>query len=170
VDAGVNVSPDSIVTTAGSLNAMGLCLQVLTKPGDLVAVESPCYYGILQLIEAYGLQAIEIPSHPETGLSLEALQLALKQWPLKAIVTVSSFTNPLGCSILDERKKALVSLLERYQVPLIEDDIYGDLFFGERRTCAVKAFDTQGLVLLCSSLSKTIDPQLRVDGFGWTVS
>lgn len=167
VDAGVNVSPDSIVTTAGSLNAIGLCLQVLTKPGDLVAVESPCYYGLLQLIEAYGLQAIEIPLHPETGLSLEALQLALEQWPLKAIVTVSSFTNPLGCSIPDERKKELVSMLERYQVPLIEDDIYGDLFFGERRTSAVKAFDTQGLVLLCSSLSKTIDPQLRV---GWVLA
>lgn len=167
VDAGVAVSPDSIVTTAGCLNAMGLCIQVLTRPNDLVAVESPCYYGILQLIEAYGLKAIEIPAHPETGLSLEALRLAMEQWPLKAVLTVSSFSNPLGCSIPDERKKELVSLLEQYQVPLIEDDIYGDLYFGERRTNAVKAFDSQGLVLLCSSLSKTIDPQLRV---GWILA
>ena len=167
VDAGVAVSPDSIVTTAGCLNAMGLCIQALTKPEDLVAVESPCYYGILQLIEAYGLKAIEIPAHPETGLSLEALRLAMEQWPLKAVLTVSSFSNPLGCSIPDERKKELVSLLEQYQIPLIEDDIYGDLYFGERRTRAIKAFDSQGLVLLCSSLSKTIDPQLRV---GWILA
>ena len=167
VDAGVAVSPDRIVTTAGCLNAMGLCIQALTRPEDVVAVESPCYYGILQLIEAYGLKAIEIPAHPETGLSLEALRLAMEQWPLKAVLTVSSFSNPLGCSIPDERKKELVSLLEEYQVPLIEDDIYGDLYFGERRTRAVKALDSQGLVLLCSSLSKTIDPQLRV---GWILA
>ncbi|AJQ94722.1 PLP-dependent aminotransferase family protein [Gynuella sunshinyii] len=167
MDAGVAVSPDSIVTTAGSLNAMGLCLQVLTRPGDLVAVESPCYYGILQLIEAYGLKAIEVPTHPETGLSLEALKLAMEQWPLKVILTVPSFSNPLGCSIPDERKKALVRLLEQYQVPLIEDDVYGDLYFGTHRPGAIKAFDKQGLVLLCSSLSKTIDPQLRV---GWVLA
>lgn len=167
VDAGVAVSPDSIVTTAGSLNAMGLCVQVLTKPGDVVAVESPCYYGILQLVEAHGLKAVEIPVHPETGMSLEALRLAMEQWPLKAVVTVSSFSNPLGCSIPDERKKALVSLLEQYEVPLIEDDVYGDLYFGERRTSAVKAFDTRGWVLLCSSLSKTIDTQIRV---GWILA
>jgi DNA-binding transcriptional MocR family regulator len=167
VDAGVAVSPDSIVTTLGSLNAMSLCVQILTKPGDVVAVESPCYYGILQLIEAYGLKAIEIPVHPETGMSIEALRLAMEQWPLKVVFIVSSFSNPLGCSIPDERKKELVSLLEQYHVPLIEDDIYGDLYFGDRRTSAVKAFDSQGLVLLCSSMSKTINPQLRV---GWVLA
>ena len=167
VDAGVAVSPDSIVTTGGCLNALGLCLQVLTRPGEVVAIESPCYYGILQLIEAYGLKAIEIPVHPETGLSLEALRLALEQWPLRAVLTVSSFSNPLGCSIPDERKKELVAMLEQYQVPLVEDDIYGDLYFGERRSKAIKAFDNQGLVLLCSSLSKTIDPLLRV---GWILA
>ncbi|WP_108125026.1 PLP-dependent aminotransferase family protein [Saccharospirillum mangrovi] len=167
VDAGVAASPDSIVTTIGSLNAMGLCLQALTQPGDLVAVESPCYYGILQLIESCGLRAIEIPVHPETGMSLEALKLAMEQWPIAAVLSVSSFSNPLGCSIPDDRKRALVALLEQYEVPLIEDDIYGDLYFGERRTHAIKAFDTQGWVLLCSSLSKTIDPQLRV---GWVLA
>ncbi len=167
VYAGVSVSPESVVTTVGTLNAIGLCLRVLTKPGDVVAVESPCYYGILQLIEANDLKAIEIPAHPETGMSLEALKLAMEQWPLKAVLTVSSFSNPLGCSIPNERKKELVALLEQFQVPLIEDDVYGDLYFGERRTYAVRAFDTQGLVFLCSSLSKTIDPQLRV---GWIVA
>ena len=167
VDAGVTVSPDSIITTVGSLNAMGLCVQALTQPGDVVAVESPCYYGILQLVESHGLKAVEIPVHPETGMSLEALQLAMEQWPLAAVITVSNFSNPLGCSIPVERKRALVKLLEQYEVPLIEDDIYGDLYFGERRPQAIKAYDTQGWVLLCSSLSKTIDPQLRL---GWVLA
>jgi len=167
VYAGVSASPDNVVTTVGTMNAIGLCVRALTKPGDVVAVESPCYYGILQLIEANDLKAIEIPAHPETGMSLEALKLAMEQWPLKAVLTVSSFSNPLGCSIPEERKKGLVALLEQYQIPLIEDDVYGDLYFGKRRTCAVKAFDGQGLVFLCSSLSKTIDPQLRV---GWIIA
>lgn len=167
IDAGIAVSPDTIVTSVGSLNAMGLCLQALTQPGDVVAVESPCYYGILQLIESYGLRAVEIPVHPETGMSLEALKLAMEQWPIAAIITVSNFSNPLGCSIPEARKRALVALLEQYEVPLIEDDIYGDLYFGERRPKTIKAFDTQGWVLLCSSVSKTIDPQVRV---GWVLA
>jgi len=166
VDAGVFVSPDAIVTTSGCQNAMSLCLRVITQPGDIVAVESPCYYGLLQMIESFGLKAIEIPAHHETGISLEALQLALEQWPIKAILTVSTFSNPLGCCMPDERKQALVNLLERYDIPLVEDDIYGELYFGERRPRAVKAFDPDGRVLLCSSLSKTVDPQLRM---GWVV-
>jgi len=164
VDGGVFVSPDAIVTTSGCQNALSLCLRVITQPGDIVAVESPCYYGLLQMIEAFGLKAIEIPAHHETGISLEALQLALEQWPIKAILTVSTFSNPLGCCMPDERKQALINLLQRYDIPLVEDDIYGELYFGERRPKAVKAFDPDGRVLLCSSLSKTVDPQLRI---GW---
>ena len=166
VDAGIFISPEALVTTAGCQNAMALCLRVLTQPGDIVAVESPCYYGLLQMIETFGLKAIEIPAHHETGLSLEALQLALEKWPIKAILSVSTFSNPLGSTIPDERKQALVELLVRYDVPMVEDDIYGDLYFGDRRPKAVKAFDPDGRILLCSSLSKTIDPQLRV---GWVM-
>ncbi|WP_020409914.1 PLP-dependent aminotransferase family protein [Hahella ganghwensis] len=166
VDAGVFVSPEAIITTAGCQNAMALCLRVLTQPGDIVAVESPSYYGLLQMIEAFGLKALEIPSNHETGISLEALQLALEKWPIKALLSVSTFSNPLGSTIPDERKQALIDLLVRYDIPLVEDDIYGDLYFGERRSKAVKAFDPDGRVLLCSSLSKTIDPQLRV---GWVM-
>lgn len=166
VDAGVFVSPESVVTTLGCQNAMALCLRVSTQPGDIVAVESPCYYGLLQMIETFGLKAIEIPAHHETGISLEALQLAMDQWPIKAVLTVSSFSNPLGCTIPDDRKKALVDLLVKYDIVLIEDDIYGDLFYGERRAKAIKAFDPDGRVMLCSSLSKTIDPQLRI---GWAL-
>lgn len=166
VDAGVFAPPESIIVTTGCQNAMAHCLRVVTQPGDIVAVESPCYYGQLQMIEALGLQTVEIPAHPETGLSLEALQLALDKWPIKAIMTVPTFSNPLGCNMPDENKRALVDLLDRYDIPLIEDDIYGDLHFAEQRPKAVKAFDKNGRVLLCSSLSKTIDPQF---GIGWII-
>lgn len=166
VDAGVFAPPESIIITSGCQNAMAHCLRVITQPGDIVAVESPCYYGQLQMIEAFGLQAVEIPAHPETGLSLEALQLALDKWPIKAILTVPTFSNPLGCNMPDGNKKALVDILERYDIPLIEDDIYGDLHYAEQRPKAIKAYDKSGRVLLCSSLSKTIDPQFRI---GWII-
>ena len=92
--------------------------------------------------------------------------MAIKQWPIKAVLSVTNFSNPLGCTIPDERKADLVDLLESHDLPLIEDDIYGDLYFGSRRPKAVKAYDTTGQVVLCSSLSKTVDPQLRV---GWII-
>ncbi|WLQ12884.1 PLP-dependent aminotransferase family protein [Hahella aquimaris] len=166
VDAGVFISPECIITSAGCQNAMALCLRVLTQPGDIVAVESPCYYGLLQMIETFGLKALEIPAHPQTGLSLEALQLALEKWPIKVVLTVATFSNPIGSLMPDERKAELVKILGRYDIPLIEDDVYGDLYFGDHRPKAVKAFDPDGRVLLCSSLSKTIDPQLRL---GWVM-
>src|SRR5690554_4466576 len=139
VDSGIFVSPEAVISTSGCQNAMALCLRVLTQPGDIVAVESPCYYGLLQVIEAFGLKAIEIPAHPETGMSIEALQLALAKWPIKVILSVPTFSNPLGCDMPMSRREELMTLLERYDIPMIEDDIYGDLNFGERRTKAVKS-------------------------------
>lgn len=165
-DEGYSVAPDSIVTTAGCQNALYLCLQVLTQRGDIVAVESPCYYGLLQMLEALGLRAIEIPSRSDTGMSLEALRLALSQWPVKAILTVANFSNPMGSLIPEDAKKELVAIANRFDVPIIEDDIYGDLCFGEQRPAPIKAFDTQGRVLTCGSVSKTLDPQFRT---GWVL-
>jgi len=164
VDAGVHVAPDQIVSTAGCQNAMALGLRVLTRPGDIIAIESPCYYGLIQMAEAFGLKVIEIPAHHDTGIGIEALKLALAKWPIKALVSVATFSNPLGSIIPDQRKQELIELLEKYDVPMIEDDIYGELYFGDRRPKSVKAFDRDGRVILCSSVSKTIDPQLRV---GW---
>jgi DNA-binding transcriptional MocR family regulator len=161
IDAGFSVAPDNLITTAGCQNALYLCLQVLTQKDDIVAVESPCYYGLLQMIEALGLHAIEIPARSDTGMSLEALKLALSQWPVKAILTVANFSNPTGSLMPDEAKAELVEMADHFDVPIIEDDLYGDLYFGETRPKAIKAFDTQGRVLLCSSMSKTLDPQLR---------
>ncbi len=166
VDAGVHLSADEIVVTAGCQGAISLCLQSLCCAGDIVAIESPAYYGLLQLVESLGLKVIEIPSDPSSGMSIEALKLALEQWPIKAILSVPNFSNPLGTRMPDENKRRLVSLINDYEIPLIEDDIYADLSYSEFRPKAVKAFDSEDRVLLCSSVSKVLEPQL---GMGWVM-
>lgn len=164
IDGGVHVSPDALITTLGAQNAISLALQAVTQPGDIVAVESPCYFGLLQMVEAMGLKAIEIPADAENGMSVDALKLALQQWPIKAILCISTFSNPLGCTIPDSHKQSIVDLAVRHDVCIIEDDIYGELQFDGPRPKTFKAFDPDGRVLWCSSVSKTMDPQLRV---GW---
>ena len=166
VDAGCSFSPDEVVVTSGCQEALVLCLRAVAQAGDTVAVESPTYYGTLHAIRALGLRALEIPTHPETGISLEALEMALDEWPVKACVLTPNGNNPLGTVMPDERKAQLLSLLAAHEVPLVEDDIYGDLIYAPVRPKAVKAWDREGRVLLCSSVSKTIAPGLRV---GWAV-
>ncbi|MDX1451342.1 MAG: PLP-dependent aminotransferase family protein [Oleiphilaceae bacterium] len=165
-EAGVFTNAEEVVITPGCQGAIGLCLRVLCRPGDIVAVESPTYYGLLQLIESQGLKALEIPTDPERGMSIPALRLALEQWPVKAILAVPNFSNPTGTLMPDSDKRELIGLLDEFDVPLIEDDIYGDLAYQSQRPKAVKSFDTQGRVLLCSSASKVLEPQL---GLGWVL-
>jgi DNA-binding transcriptional MocR family regulator len=164
IQAGCTLTPDQIVTTSGCQEAVSLCLRAVCRPGDTVAVESPIFYGILQAIESLGLQALEIPTHPRDGISIEALKNAVSQNRVSACLVMSNFSNPLGSCISDANKKSLVALLERRQIPLIEDDIYGELYFGSERPRVAKSFDKTGNVLLCSSFSKTIAPGYRV---GW---
>lgn len=164
LDAGCTLSPDDIVTTSGCQEALSLCLRAVAKPGDTVAIESPAFYGTLQTIEQMGLKAIEIPTCPRKGVSIEALRLALDRWKIKACLLVPNFSNPTGAVMPEERKKRLVQLLAEHEVPLIEDDIYGDLAFDARRPKAAKSYDRKGLVMLCSSFSKTLAPGYRV---GW---
>lgn len=164
--SGCTLSPDQIVTTSGCVEAVVLALQVLCKPGDAVAIETPVYFNFLQLIEALGLKALEIPASPRGGISLEALEYALdrNRGEVKACIVISNFNNPLGSLMSDQDKQKLVTLLENNQVPLIEDDIYGDLSYNDERPSVAKAFDKTGNVLLCSSISKTLAPGYRV---GW---
>lgn len=159
-------SPEDIVVTHGAREAVRLALMAVCEPGDLIAIESPTFYGLLQAIESCGMEALEIPTHPRDGLSLDALQLAIEQWPIKACLIVTNYNNPLGSCMSDERKQALVALLERHEIPLIEDDVYGDLGFGLRRPSVCKAWSRRGQVLYCNSFAKTLSPGLRV---GWLV-
>lgn len=166
LNTGCSLSPDQIVATAGTTEACYLALRTVTQPGDTVVIESPSYYAVLETMNSLGLNALELPTHPRDGMSLSALQSALENQSVSACMLVSNFSNPLGSCMSDRKKKTLVDLLNRYDVPLIEDDIYGDLNFEGTRPKAIKAFDTEGRVIYCSSVSKTLSPGLRV---GWCI-
>ncbi len=159
-----NLSEKDILTTAGCLSAISYCLMALTKRGDTIAVESPCFYGILQLAQSLGLKILELPTSPQTGVDMDSLSKVVQKTKLAACILVSNFNNPFGSLMPEEHKKGTVKLLEKYNVPLIEDDIYGDLYFGEKRPACCKSYDESGMVLLCSSVSKTLAPAYRV---GW---
>lgn len=161
------VELDEIVITNGAMEALNLCLQALTRPGDVVAVESPTFYSALQALERLNLRAVEVATHPRDGVDLDSLAQVLAQHPVKACWFMTSFQNPLGSLMPDSRKQALVALLASHKVPLIEDDVYSELYFGLRRPLPAKAFDRQGLVLHCSSFSKCLAPGYRV---GWVAA
>ncbi len=164
---GASVSPQEIVVTSGALEGLNLCLQALTRPGDLIAIESPTFYAGLQASERLGLKVIEIPSHPREGVSLDALADALRHHPIKACLFMLNFANPTGSCVSDEHKRALVALLHKHQVPLIEDDVYAELYFEREAPLCSKAMDTDGLVLHVSSFSKCLAPGYRV---GWVAA
>ena len=164
VNAGCSFSPADILITSGGTEALDFSLHAVCRPGEIVAIESPCYFATLQMLETHGLRALEIPTHPRDGISLEALEFAIEHNPVRAVIVISNFNNPLGSQITDERKKALVDLLTKHDIPLIENDVCGELYFGEKRPVVCKTFDTRGLVILLSSFSKDISPGLRL---GW---
>lgn len=167
VAAGCHLSPNDILITSGGTEAINFSLHAVCRPGDIVAIESPSYFGAFQTLEVHGLRALEIPTHPRDGISLEALEFAIEHNPIRAVFVISNFNNPLGSKIPDDRKKALVELLAKHEIPLIENDVSGEIYFGEKRPMVCKAFDTKGLVILVSSFSKDISPGLHL---GWVAA
>lgn len=153
---------EEIVVTNSCTEAISLCLRAVAKPGDTIAIESPTYFMLLQMIESQGMKALEIPTDPKTGPSLDALEVALRAGLVQACLFIPNANNPLGCIMPEANKKRLAGLLSQYNTPLIEDDVYGDLCFTPERPWPVKAYDTSGHVLLCSSFSKAITPAARV--------
>jgi DNA-binding transcriptional MocR family regulator len=164
---GTKVSADEIVITSGALEGLNLALQVLTRAGDSVAIESPSFYACLQAIETLGLKAVEIPTHPSEGVDIGALAQAIEKHSIRACWFMTSFQNPLGATLPEAKKRELVALLEKHAIPLIEDDVYAELYFGRERPRPAKAFDTKGLVLNCSSYSKCLAPGYRL---GWVAA
>ena len=156
------IAAEEFVITNSCTEALGLCLRAVTKPGDTVAVESPAYYLMLQLLETLGLKALEIPTDPRTGMSGEALDLATRNGGIAACLIVANGSNPLGCVMPDDRKRQFSALTAARGVAVIEDDIYGDLHLGSERPWPIKAFDKVGNVMLCSSFSKSLSPALRI--------
>ena len=164
IAAGCTLAPDDLVVTCGTSEALNLCLRAVAKPGDIIAIESPTFFGILQIIEALGMRACEIPTYPREGICLDELAQRLKHCRIKACLFTPNFSNPLGSCMPDEKKQKLVEMLAEREIPLIEDDIYGNLAFAATRPKVCKAFDRDGWVMTCDSFSKTLAPGYRV---GW---
>jgi len=158
-----NLSPDEIIITNGSQEANFLAFSVICKPGDMVVFESPTHFRLLQMAEHMGLKITEIPSSPDEGMNLDVLRYILEHQVIRAVFSAPNFNNPLGFVMPSQKKRDLVDLLRDFNIPLIEDDVYGDLCFNERpNTC--KSYDITGKVILTSSFSKTIASGLRI---GW---
>jgi DNA-binding transcriptional MocR family regulator len=172
LSAGVTVAPDDVLITSGGVEAVNLALRAVAQPGDTIAVESPAFFGLLQILESLGLRALEIPASPTTGLSLEALDIALTSSAgIKALVVVPNLQNPLGCVMPDARKAELVAMCARHGVAIIEDEPYRELIDQkDERGNAVrplKAWDRDGGVIYCVSLNKVLAPGMRL---GWMSS
>ena len=164
---GCGVDTEELVITNGAMEALNLCLEAVTRPGDLVAVESPTFYAALQALERHSLRAVEIATHPRRGVDVSALASVLARHPVKACWLMPNFQNPLGSLMPDGSKQQLVQLLAEHRVPLIEDDVYGELYFGPQKPRPAKAWDRSGLVMHCSSFSKSLAPGYRV---GWVAA
>ncbi|GGK75847.1 aminotransferase-like domain-containing protein [Amphritea balenae] len=168
-DGGSRVTEDQLVVTGGCQHSLLLALMAVTRPGDTVAVESPGFYGVLQLLESLGLKAVEIPSLVDTGLSPDALLMALQNWSISALVVMPAYATPTGACMTDQNRQRLVNIVAQYDLPVIEDDIYGDLTFALQRPRTLHSYaQDQGFdgVMLCSSISKSLSRDLRI---GWIV-
>lgn len=164
ITAGCHFLPQELIVTIGTVEALHLALRAVARPGGIVAVDSPTYFGMLQTLDPLGMKAVEIPTHPRTGMDLDVLEQNIRKHRIQAVITMANGHNPLGFIMPDEDKQALVELTARHNVPLIEDDVYGDLSHRDTRPRSLKSFDKQGLVLQCASFSKSLGPGLRV---GW---
>jgi DNA-binding transcriptional MocR family regulator len=164
---GQALAPDDVVITVGCTEALVLALRAVARPGDTIAIESPTYFGLLHALEALDLKALELPTDATEGLDVAALQAAVAGNTIAACLLSSSFNNPLGCTMPDDKKLAVLDLLARHNVPLIEDDIYGDIYFGDARPRPFIALDKRGNTIYCSSFSKTVAPGYRI---GWVAS
>ncbi len=163
--AGTPTQADDIIVTSGCNEALFIALSVVCNPGDLVAVESPCYFGVLQILQELGLRAIEIPT-TDDGINPDALRAALEMNPIKAVYISPNCNNPRGGILPEADKKKVAAIIEEYNVPLIEDDSIGDLYFGKTRPGTIKAYDHKGLIIYCASFSKILAPAFRI---GWII-
>jgi DNA-binding transcriptional MocR family regulator len=157
-------SPDDLLVTNGCTEALTLALTAVAKRGDTIAVESPTYFGLLHTLEMLGMKAFELPTDPTRGIDVGALARLLDMEPVAACALSSNFNNPLGSTMAEADKRALLALLARHAVPLIEDDVYGDIHFGRERPKPFIALDGGASTIYCSSFSKSLAPGYRI---GW---
>jgi DNA-binding transcriptional MocR family regulator len=163
---GLAVDPAEVVVTVGATEAINLCLQAVAKPGDTIAVESPTYYAMLMAIERMGMRAVEVPTHPVEGMNLAWLERIMERQRIDACMVMPNFQNPMGFSMPEANKRELVRLATKHDVPLIENGVYNELYYGDAPPTTLKAHDTAGIVLHCSSFSKTVTAGVRI---GWAL-
>jgi DNA-binding transcriptional MocR family regulator len=161
---GVLLNHEDLIITNGAQEALSIALQCVAERGDIIAVESPCYFGLIELIESLGMKALEVYTCTEEGVCVTELAKVIKQHPLKACLFSSAISNPLGSMMTDKQRQAMVQLLEKNDIALIEDEVYSDLYFSDCRPVPAQLYSKKGLVLTCSSFSKTAAPGYRV---GW---
>lgn len=161
LDWGCYLQPDDFVLTNGATEALYLALTAVTKPGDNVLCETPIYYGLLNIFSELNLRVIAIPSRGETGLDVDAAELALEREKIAAIVVIPNFSNPLGSLMPEDARFRLLDIATRHRIPIIEDDIYGDIHHHGNRPRCLKALDKTDSVILCGSFSKTLAPGYR---------
>ena len=166
LESGIPVERDEIVVTIGATEAINLCLQAVARPGDTIAVESPTFYAMLHAIERMGMKAIEVSTHPEYGIDIAALAAIMKSQPVAACMVMPNFQNPLGFQMPDERKRELVEFAAKADMPIIENGVYNELYFGDTHPSTLKSYDRKGLVLHCSSFSKSLTAAYRI---GWAL-
>lgn len=166
LENGMAVDPNEIIVTVGATEAINLCLQAVAKPGDVIAVESPTFYAMLHAIERSGMKAIEVATHPEYGIEVEALAKIIESGPIAACMVMPNFQNPLGFQMPDERKRELVDLLAKAGIPVIENGVYNELYFGDSHPTTLKSYDQKGMVLHCGSFSKSLTAAYRI---GWAL-
>jgi DNA-binding transcriptional MocR family regulator len=167
VESGAALSEDDLCTTIGATEGITLALRAVAKPGDVIAVESPAYFGVLQAIEKLGLRALEIPANPRNGLDVDAFEEAIRGQTVRALFVSPTISNPLGSIMPDEDRERLVKIAKRADIAIIEDDVYGELVFDGSRPRTLRSFagtSEDNNVILVSSVSKTLAPGYRV---GW---
>ncbi len=164
VHDGISVSHHEVLVTTGCIEALNLGIRAVAKPGETIAVATPASFGLLQILQSLAIRVLEIPSCPTNGILLDQLRTALRDYKIAAVILMPNYQYPLGCLMTDERKAALYRLLQEFDTPVVEDDVYGELYYGDRRPKPLKAWDVDGRVILCGSFTKVLAPGLRV---GW---
>ena len=164
---GCRVSASDVLVTNGALEGLTLSLQVLTRPGDAVAIESPAFYGCLQAVEMAGLRAVEIPTDPVAGIDVAALADAIDRHRIRVCWFMSRFQNPTGATMPEGALRELTALAAKRELTLIEDDVYAELGYDGAPRLSAKAVDRGDRVISCGSFSKSLAPGYRV---GWLVA
>lgn len=163
----IDAKLENVMVTTGSEQAIDLAGKAFVNPGDTVLVEEPTYLCALDVFRSYGANFVSVPMDDD-GMKMDALEEALKAHPETALVyTVPNFQNPTGRTMPAERRKKFAELAAKYDVPVLEDNPYGDIRFAGEHVPSVKSFDHAGKVFYMSTFSKILAPGFRL---GWLVA